>query len=62
MNKKKWDLIDERFFKSIERAYDHKGYISLVSIVQSQFNFPQSYTFNVKEVDSITFSKKNKTS
>lgn len=40
---KKWELLDERFHKSLVRAVKKKGELSLASIIECQYFFPRKY-------------------
>lgn len=40
---KKWELLDERFHKSLIKAVNRKGELSLASIVECQYYFPRKY-------------------
>ncbi len=44
---RKWQKLDERFARSLDRALESKGYISLSSIVESQYYFPQKHPMNL---------------
>lgn len=54
MNKKKWELLDQRFEKTIIRAMNKKGYLSLATIIESQYYFPRTYPLKLKVINSHT--------
>lgn len=40
---KKWELLDERFHRTITKAIKKKGELSLASIIECQYFFPRKY-------------------
>lgn len=56
---RKWQKLDERFARSLDRALESKGYISLSSIVESQYYFPQKHPMNLSR-NSQRFASEDK--
>lgn len=48
---KKWELLDERFHKSIMKAIERKGELSLASIIEYQYFFPRKYIIRPRIVN-----------
>ncbi|MGR5241682.1 hypothetical protein ACPV5G_16115 [Photobacterium damselae] len=47
---KKWELLDERFYRALERACARKGELSLATIIEAQYFFPRKYPIKPKVV------------
>ncbi|WP_340642472.1 hypothetical protein [Photobacterium damselae] len=60
MNKKKWELLDQRFEKTIIRAMNKKGSLSLATIIESQYYFPRTYPLKLKVINSLALSPDKK--
>lgn len=52
-NKNVRQLQEIRTLKTFKKAIDFKGYISLCSIVESQFFYPRKYTMTLKKYSSL---------
>ncbi|UKA03984.1 hypothetical protein [Photobacterium damselae] len=50
MNRVTKENIDKRFYKALEKAQRITGYVSLDSIVGSQYYFPRKYSLEPKRV------------
>ncbi|HIF9334051.1 TPA: hypothetical protein ACX6RM_002312 [Photobacterium damselae] len=60
MNSKKWELLDQRFEKTIIRAMNKKGSLSLATIIESQYYFPRAYPLKLKVINSLALSPDKK--
>ncbi len=43
MNKRKWELLNQRVERTFNRAINKKGGLSLATIVESQYYYPRNY-------------------
>ncbi len=50
MNKRKWELLNQRVERTFNRAINKKGGLSLATIVESQYYYPRNYPLKPKEI------------
>ena len=60
MNSKKWELLNQRFEKTIIRAIGRKGSLSLATIIESQYYVPRIYPLKPKVINSLNLSSDKK--
>ncbi len=50
---KKWESVDKRTKKTMKKAIEKRGVLSLLTIINSQYYFPYTHNFKPKEVNNI---------
>lgn len=46
----KWGSLEDRVVKCFEKSLQKKGYLSLCSIIESQYYFPRKYPVQLKKM------------
>ncbi|MGR5227267.1 hypothetical protein ACPV30_01960 [Photobacterium damselae] len=53
MNATRKELLTKRFNRAINKAILKKGYLSLATIIESQYYLPRRYPMKLKEVNHV---------